>query len=99
MKYLSKSLILKAAVVLLLMSSLPMSEGFAQATGTITGRVLDQTNALIPGASVEMLASGSTDHIGTLTMNDGTYRFEKVPVGPAELTFKLINFGTVRRNV
>jgi hypothetical protein len=37
--------------------------------------------------------------IETITEGDGTYRFENVPPGPAELTFRLINFSTVRRTV
>jgi hypothetical protein len=68
-------------------------------TGTVTGRVLDQTEALIPGAGIELLAAGSDDHIEALSEGDGTYRFENVPAGPAELTFRLINFSTVRRDI
>jgi hypothetical protein len=71
----------------------------AAQTGTIAGRVLDQSEALIPGVGVELLASGSDEHIEALTEGDGTYRFENVPAGPAELTFRLINFSTVRREV
>jgi outer membrane receptor protein involved in Fe transport len=32
----------------------------------------------------------------TLTGEEGAYRFDNVPPGPAELTFRLINFSTVR---
>ena len=72
---------------------------FGQGGGVITGRVLDQTGARIPGVSVEALPGGSAEHIGTLTGEDGTFRFENLPPGPAELTFKLINFATVRRDI
>lgn len=68
-------------------------------TGSIAGRVQDQTGALIPGASVELLPAGAVDHIETLTEGDGTYRFDNVPAGPAEVTFRLINFSTVRRDL
>ena len=68
-------------------------------TGGIMGRVVDQTEALIPGASVELLLPGATEHIEILTEGDGTYRFDNVPPGPAEITFRLINFRTVRREV
>src|SRR6202008_1304443 len=53
----------------------------------------------IPGVSVELLPANAADHIEALTEGDGTYRFTNVPAGPAELTFKLINFTTVRRNI
>jgi hypothetical protein len=67
--------------------------------GTITGRVLDQTEALIPGVSVELLPMGNGEHLQTLTEDNGTFRFENVSPGPAELTFRLINFSTLRRIV
>jgi hypothetical protein len=73
--------------------------GFAQGGGTVTGRVLDQTEAVIPGVGVELLPAGATEMIETLTEGDGTYRFNNVPPGSAELTFRLINFSTVRRSV
>ena len=61
------------------------------AQGTVAGRVIDQTEALIPGASVEVLPAGADDHIETLTEGDGTYRIDNLPAGPAEITFRLIN--------
>jgi hypothetical protein len=60
---------------------------------------MDQTGALIPGVSVELLASGQDDHIETISGVDGRYSFEAVPSGPAEVTFRLINFSTVRREL
>ena len=36
------------------------------------------------------------DAIETVTDGDGTYRFSDVPEGPAELTFRMINFSTIR---
>jgi len=69
----------------------------AQSAGILTGRVFDQTQALIPGVSVELLSVDSKALQTTLTAGDGSYRFENVPIGQAELTFRLINFSTVRR--
>jgi hypothetical protein len=86
---------LSAAFFLLSLSAMAS----AQSTGTVIGRVLDQTSLPIPNVSVELLTAGSQEHIPTLTGDDGIYRFEGVPTGPAELTLKLINFLTVRRTV
>src|SRR5262245_22052120 len=71
----------------------------AQAAGTVTGRVFDQTQALIPGVSVELLSSSSKALQTTVTNGNGVYRFENVPAGQAEITFRLINFSTVRRTL
>jgi hypothetical protein len=70
---------------------------FAQ-NGTVSGRVFDQTQALIPGVTVELEREGAA-HLQTFTGEQGTYQFDNVPPGPAELTFRLINFSTIRRNI
>jgi hypothetical protein len=69
------------------------------AQATIIGTVTDQTGARIPGVSVELLLSGAEDHIEVLTEGDGSYQIGNVPEGPAEITFRLINFNTVRREI
>ncbi|MBI4487075.1 MAG: carboxypeptidase regulatory-like domain-containing protein, partial [Acidobacteria bacterium] len=70
---------------------------FAQTGGTITGQVLDQTGGALPGVTVD-LHSGTLERTATTEM-DGSYRFDNVPPGRAELTFKLIDFGLVRRDL
>jgi hypothetical protein len=70
----------------------------AQAGGIVSGRVFDQTHALIPGVTVELEREGAP-HLETFTGEVGTYQFDNVPPGPAALTFRLINFTTVRRNI
>ncbi len=71
---------------------------FAQAAnGIVTGKVIDQTDFLLPGVTVELEREGQA-HLQTFT-EDGVFKFENVPPGPAELTFRLINFATVRRNI
>ena len=89
----TRRLLLAAAIIL------PCSSIYAQSTGTVSGRVLDQTGALIPSASVELLIMASEDHIEAVSEGDGSYRFEEVPIGLVELTFRMINFTTVRREV
>jgi hypothetical protein len=71
--------------------------GQAQAQGRVAGRVVDQTGAALPGVAIDLLV-GSTE-LTTSTDDEGRYRFETVPTGAAELTYRLINFGVLRRTV
>jgi hypothetical protein len=77
-----------------LLSAAPAS---AQLGGTITGRVADETGGVLPGVTVDLHSYG----METTAVTDGTgdYRIDNVPPGPADLTFKLINFTVVRRTV
>jgi hypothetical protein len=71
--------------------------GSAAETGSIVGTVVDQTGAGLPGVTIELATAVG----GATTVSDatGAYQFDVVPVGPAELTFRLINFGVPRRTV
>ena len=70
----------------------------AQTSGRISGRVLDQTGAVLPGVTIDLVVSGQ--ELGTTTTDEsGVYRFEAVPAGPAELTCRLLNFSVIRRTV
>ncbi|MGE3704496.1 MAG: carboxypeptidase regulatory-like domain-containing protein, partial [Vicinamibacterales bacterium] len=71
----------------------------AQATGTVTGGLSDETGGMLPGATVMLRPAGATTDLETVTDGTGTYRFENVPVGPAEVIFRLINFSAVRKTV
>ena len=70
----------------------------AQAVGTVTGTVSDETGGVLPGVSVSLLRAGAVE-IESVTDGSGRYMLENVPVGPGELTFRLINFSTVRRAI
>src|SRR5262249_29918619 len=72
-------------------------EAYAQSQGSVVGRVFDQTQALIPGVTVDLTLEEARTTQTTLTGGDGTYRFDNVPSGRAEIVFRLINFSTVRR--
>jgi iron complex outermembrane receptor protein len=71
--------------------------GSAAETGSIVGKVVDQTGAGLPGVTIELATAVG----GATTVSDatGAYRFDVAPVGPAELTFRLINFAVPRRTV
>jgi TonB dependent receptor-like, beta-barrel/Carboxypeptidase regulatory-like domain/TonB-dependent Receptor Plug Domain len=80
-----------AAVVLFLLIA---SVADAQSQGSVTGRVFDQTGAVLPGVTIDLVTSGT--ELTTTTDGEGLYSFEGVPTGTAELTFRLINFSPLR---
>jgi hypothetical protein len=75
------------------------SATWAQGTGIVTGTMTDQTGAVLPGASIEIHPKDGSSVLHTITDGMGVYRFETLPPGPAVVTFRLINFSTVRRVV
>jgi hypothetical protein len=75
------------------------STASAQTGGSVTGTVADETGGVLPGVSVSLQPSGAGNPLDTVTDGVGAYRFDSVPAGPAELSFRLINFSAVRRAV
>ena len=83
------------AVVLILTSLVGVAS--AAESGSIAGRVTDQTGAALPGVTVELaLPNGETTAVSDAS---GDFRFDRVPAGSAEITFRLINFTVQRRSV
>ena len=77
------------ALALLLLTSSPL---FAQATGTITGSVLDQDGLVLPGATViaENTATGATRE--TVTTGAGSYTIPALLPGPYRVRAELPGF-------
>src|SRR5687768_16138132 len=69
----------------------------AHAQSSVSGRVVDQTGLPLPGVVVEMSVQGTRTE--TSSGRDGTYRFDRVPSGAAELSYRQINFAEVRRSL
>jgi hypothetical protein len=67
----------------------------AQATGRVSGRVVDQTGAVLPGVTIDLVVDSR--ELTTTTDDAGNYGFADVPAGSAELTYRLLNF-TVHRS-
>jgi hypothetical protein len=66
-------------------------------TGTLAGRVVDQTGAPLSGVTIELVTPAGE---ATLTSDaSGSFRFDGVAHGPADLTLRLINFTVQRRTV
>ena len=90
----------RSRAFLILLLVVPVSApAWAQATGSITGTASDETGGVLPGVSVSLQPAGAQALIETVTDGAGVYRFDAVPAGAAELTFRLINFSTVRRSL
>jgi len=87
------------AVLLVALLSVSYQDVWAQGTGSVTGTVSDETGGVLPGVTVQLLPSGAPATLETVTDGSGVYHFEGVPTGTAQLTIRLINFSTVRRNV
>lgn len=69
----------------------------AQSTGRVSGRVLDQTGAVLPGVAVDLVV-GSREQTAA-TDDTGRYRFDDVPSGHAALTFRLLDFSVLRQTI
>lgn len=85
--------------LILICALLPPAPSAAQGTGTVTGTVADETGGVLPGVSVTLRPAGAAMDIDGVTDGVGVYRFENIPPGAAELTFRLINFSLVRRTI
>src|SRR3954449_2461993 len=83
-----------AAAVLLLTCATAFAQ---QTTGVITGRVIDQQGAAVPGATVTA-KSPSTGFTRTETSDaEGVYRLSALPVGIYDVTAELQGFTTVSK--
>jgi len=70
---------------------------FAQTTGTVEGAITDQSNAPLPGVTVELTSPNLQGTRTAVTSADGRYRFPAVPPGPYKVTAELAGFGKVEK--
>src|SRR5205823_3326003 len=83
-----------AAFVWLLASA----SGFAQqTTGNITGRVLDQQGAAVPGTTVTAKNPATGFTRSDTSDTEGVYRLSALPVGIYDVTAELQGFATVAK--
>src|SRR5688500_14301416 len=90
--------IARGLLTLLLMLAV-VTTAAAQGTGVVTGTITDETGGVLPGVSITLTPAGANGPLETVTDGVGVYRFDNAPAGPAELSFRLINFSAVRRNL
>jgi hypothetical protein len=77
------------SIVLLLLLSIP---ALAQNRGTITGRVTDESGAIIPGVSITILNINTGSRREAVTNETGTYTIELLPVGDYRIEAELPGF-------
>ena len=61
-------------------------------TGIIAGRVVDSTDALVPGATVSLLDEGTGRQKTAVTDADGAFAFRDLNFGTYQVTVKLQGF-------
>src|SRR5262245_54468625 len=70
----------------------------AQITGSIVGRVTDESGAVLPGVTVTATSPAlQVPQIVNVTSVQGDYRITPLPIGTFEVVFSLTGFQTVRR--
>jgi len=74
---------LALSVCLLLLAPVAV---FGQTTGTVEGTVTDQSNAPLPGVTVELTSPSLQGSRTAVTSADGRYRFPSVPPGAYTIT-------------
>ena len=86
------------ALLAALLLALPLCAQFD--VGTITGRVIDQTGAVVPGVQVTVTQTEMNFEAKAETNADGLYQAEQLRPGPYRLTFVAQGFKkVVRENV
>jgi hypothetical protein len=88
-------LIALLSAVVLILSAAPV---LAQVeTGEISGRVTDNTGAVLPGVTVTLTGPALIQPQTAVTSDTGTYQFPRIPIGAYSVRFELPGFKTVVR--
>src|SRR3989442_5670367 len=89
-----RRLLFGAALVLLLTCAASFAQ---QTTGNITGRILDQQSAAVPGATVTAKNPATGFTRSEASDSEGVYRLTGLPVGTYDITAELQGFTTADR--
>ena len=86
-------------VVLLALGILAIGAGsaYAQAVGSIFGKVTDASGAILPGVTVTVTGTGLQQPMVQVTQASGAYQFPSVPIGVYTVTFELASFKKASR--
>jgi len=82
-------------IVLCIAFVLPVTGGlsFAQEfRGSLSGHVLDEQEAIVPGAKITATETETGARFNTITNSDGTYILPFLPPGPYSVTCELSGF-------
>ena len=91
--------VLIAALTVLLAAAPPAlaQGGGASTTGTINGKVVDSSGAVLPGVTVTASSASLMGVQTSVTDASGMYRFPALPPGSYTLAFELPGFNTLKR--
>ena len=76
--------------------SFASAQAVTSGTGALNGRVVDNSQAVMPGVTVTITSPSMMGGRTTVTDSDGQYRFTAVPPGEYTVTFELAGFRGVR---
>ena len=88
---------LALAALILVPISAAAQGGGASSTGSISGQVLNEVGAVLPGVTVTATSPAQIGALTAVTNEEGVYRFPSVPPGEYRLEFALSGFRTLVR--
>jgi Carboxypeptidase regulatory-like domain/TonB dependent receptor-like, beta-barrel len=77
-------------------ASLAFAQAVTAGTGALNGRVVDDSQAVIPGVTVTISSPSLMGTRTAVTDPEGQYRFTAVPPGDYTIVFELAGFRTIR---
>ena len=80
------------STLVLLLAAVPTAAAQTGAAVEVTGVVQDQTGAVLPGATVDLLTTAGVVVQSTSTDGAGTFRFDRVPAGQYQLLARFEGF-------
>jgi hypothetical protein len=93
-------LILRALLTIILFACATSAHaGQAQTTGSIVGRVTDESGAVLPGVTVTAKSPAlQVQQVSDVSDGQGDYRLTPLPIGTYEVAYTLSGFQTARRD-
>jgi hypothetical protein len=85
------------ATVALLLPAPALAQSVGATTGAINGKVVDPSDAVLPGVTVTISAPQMQGVQTTITNEEGNYRFPGIPPGTYRVQYELPGFATVVR--
>jgi len=86
-----------ACAIVWLIARVSVQDVCAQATGTITGVITDESGGVLPGATVAVQSLATNQRREVVAGADGRYTFPLVPPGPYRVTGTLPSFTPTTR--
>jgi hypothetical protein len=89
----------RAVFVALILAAVTVTASAQQTTGIITGRVLDDQKAAVPGATITVKNAATGFSRVEITDSEGVYRMTGLPVGNYALSLEMSGFQPQTRTV